>query len=315
MSEHMDGLTFEHVSVLLEESIDSLQIDPNGIYVDATAGGGGHSKRILEALGDGGRLIAIDRDPDAIRILNERIGSDKRVTIVHDNYCNIKSILQNLNINGVSGILADLGVSSYQLDTAERGFSFHNDAPLDMRMSKSGPTAADLCNSLSERELCRIIRDYGEEKYAHSIAANIVKARALTPIETTLQLAEIISNSMPAKARRNGHPARRTFQALRIEVNGELDKLTDSVNDMFESLNINGMLSIITFHSLEDRAVKQAFAKFCEGCTCPSEFPVCVCGKTPDGELNFKFKGPSDEELEVNPRSRSAKLRSIRRLK
>lgn len=315
MSGHGEELTFEHVSVLLEESIDSLKIVKDGVYVDATAGGGGHSKHILDSLGADGRLIAIDRDPDAIKILQERIGSDKRVTIVHDNYCNIKSILKNLNIECVSGILADLGVSSYQLDTAERGFSFHNDAPLDMRMSKSGPTAADLCNSLTERELCRIIRDYGEEKYAHSIATNIVKARAFTPIETTLQLADIVSNSMPAKARRNGHPARRTFQALRIEVNGELEKLTDSVNDMFESLCVDGVLSVITFHSLEDRAVKQAFAKLCEGCTCPSEFPVCVCGKTPDGELNFKFKGPSERELELNPRSRSAKLRSIRRLK
>lgn len=315
MSEQMDKLTFEHISVLLNESIDSLRIVPDGIYVDATAGGGGHSKQILNALGDKGRLIAIDRDPDAIEILNERIGHDPRVTVVHDNYCNIKSILCELNIDGVSGILADLGVSSYQLDTAERGFSFHNDAPLDMRMSKSGPTAADLCNSLDERELCRIIRDYGEEKYAHSIAANIVKARSLTPIETTLQLAEIVSSSMPAKARRNGHPARRTFQALRIEVNGELEKLNDSVHDMFESLNINGILSVITFHSLEDRTVKRAFATLCEGCTCPPEFPVCVCGKSPDGELNFKFKSPSERELELNPRSRSAKLRSIRRLK
>lgn len=315
MSEQMDELTFEHISVLLNESIDSLQIIPDGIYVDATAGGGGHSKQILNALGDKGRLIAIDRDPDAVEILKERIGHDPRVTVVHDNYCNIKSILHELNIDGVSGILADLGVSSYQLDTAERGFSFHNDAPLDMRMSKSGPTAADLCNSLDERELCRIIRDYGEEKYAHSIAANIVKSRSFTPIETTLQLAEIVSNSMPAKARRNGHPARRTFQALRIEVNGELEKLDDSIHDMFESLNINGILSVITFHSLEDRTVKRAFSAFCEGCTCPPEFPICICGKSPDGELNFKFKSPSERELELNPRSRSAKLRSIRRLK
>ena len=308
-------MDFEHVSVLLNESIDSLCIDPNGIYVDATAGGGGHSKQILNALGVNGRLIAIDRDPDAIKVLNDRIGKDERVTIVHDNYCNIKSILKELSIDSVSGILADLGVSSFQLDNAERGFSFHNDAPLDMRMSKEGPTAADLCNTLPERELAHIIRAYGEEKFANSIAANIVKARNVKPIETTLQLADIVANSMPAKARRNGHPARRTFQALRIEVNGELEKLTGSVNDMFDSLAVDGCLSIITFHSLEDRAVKQAFAKLCEGCTCPPEFPVCVCGKTPRGKLNFKFKDPSDEEIEKNPRSRSARLRSIRKLK
>ena len=315
MNTVQDSTNFEHISVLLDESIESLAIDPDGIYVDATAGGGGHSREILKALGNNGRLIAIDRDPDAISVLNERIGHDERVTIVHDNYCNIKSILSELESPAASGILADLGVSSYQLDNAERGFSFHNDAPLDMRMSKEGPTAADLCNSLPEKELARIIRTYGEERFASSIAANIVRARNESPITTTLQLADIVSRSMPAKARRNGHPARRTFQALRIEVNGELEKLTGSVNDMFDSLKVDGNLSVITFHSLEDRAVKQAFAKLCEGCTCPPEFPVCVCGKTPRGELNFKFKGPSPEEVEKNPRSRSAKLRSIRRLK
>lgn len=311
----MDELNFEHIPVLLEETINSLRIKPDGIYLDATAGGGGHSSEILKALGENGRLIAVDRDPDAIKTLEARIGSDKRVTIVHDNYCNIKSILSSLGIAGVSGILADLGVSSHQLDTAERGFSFHNDAPLDMRMSQEGPTAADLCNALPEEELRRIIRDYGEEKYAASIAKNIVKARNFTPIETTLQLVDIIGASMPAKARRNGHPARRTFQALRIEVNGELEKLTDSVDDMFDSLELNGMLSIITFHSLEDRAVKQAYAKFCEGCTCPPEFPVCVCGNTPRGKLAFKYKEASEEELSKNARSRSAKLRSIERIK
>ena len=311
----MDEINFEHIPVLLEETINSLRIKPDGIYLDATAGGGGHSSEILKALGENGRLIAVDRDPDAIKTLEARIGSDKRVTIVHDNYCNIKSILSSLGIAGVSGILADLGVSSHQLDTAERGFSFHNDAPLDMRMSQEGPTAADLCNTLPEEELRRIIRDYGEEKYAASIAKNIVKARDFTPIETTLQLVDIIGASMPAKARRNGHPARRTFQALRIEVNEELEKLTDSVNDMFDSLELNGMLSIITFHSLEDRAVKQAYAKFCEGCTCPPEFPVCVCGNTPRGKLAFKYKEASEEELSKNARSRSAKLRSIERIK
>ncbi len=306
---------FSHIPVLFDETISSLAIKPDGIYVDATAGGGGHSKGILDELGDAGRLVCIDRDPDAIEILNERLGSDPRVTIVEDNYCNIKSVLASLSIDKVDGILADLGVSSHQLDTAERGFSFHNDAPLDMRMSQSGATAADLCNSLSEAELARIIRTYGEERYANSIARNIVKERTFTPITTTLQLAEIVSNSMPAKARRNGHPARRTFQALRIEVNGEIEKLAGSVDDMFDCLAVDGILSIITFHSLEDRTVKQEFAKFCEGCTCPPEFPVCVCGKTPDGELQFKFKTACEAELEQNQRSRSAKLRSIVKLK
>lgn len=305
------SISFSHVPVLYEETISSLNIKPDGIYLDATAGGGGHSNGILERLGPNGRLICVDRDPDAIETLTERFSSDARVTIVHDNYCNIKAILNELDIASVDGILADLGVSSHQLDTAERGFSFHNDAPLDMRMSQSGATAADLCNTLPEAELARIIRTYGEERYASSIARNIVKARDLTPIATTLQLADIVSNSMPAKARRNGHPARRTFQALRIEVNGELEKLSGSVVDMFDCLKVDGILSIITFHSLEDRTVKQEFQKFCEGCTCPPEFPICVCGKTPRGKLQFKFKEATDSELDENQRARSAKLRSV----
>ena len=311
----MVGGEFSHVPVLYSETIDSLKIKSDGTYVDCTAGGGGHSAGILEKLGECGRLVCIDRDPDAIETLTKRFGSDSRVTIVEDNYCNIKSILETLDITSVDGILADLGVSSHQLDTAERGFSFHNDAPLDMRMSQSGATAADLCNTKSEAELARIIRTYGEDKYASSIARGIVKARAFTPIETTLQLAEIISESVPAKARRNGHPARKTFQALRIEVNGELEKLGDSVEDMFECLSLDGILSIITFHSLEDRTVKQKFASFCEGCTCPPEFPICVCGKTPRGKLNFKFKEASEDELLENARARSAKLRSITKVK
>ncbi len=310
----MPDIHFEHISVLFDETIESLDIKPDGIYVDATAGGGGHSSGILSKLGEEGRLVCIDRDPDAIAVLKGRLGSDKRVTIVHDNYCNIKSVLKELRISEVDGILADLGVSSYQLDTADRGFSFHSDAPLDMRMSKEGTTAADLCNTLSEDELCDILRMYGEEKFARSIAKNIVKHRETEPIETTLQLSDIVSESVPAKVRRKGHPARKTFQALRIAVNGELEKLADSVDDMFECLKPNGVLSIITFHSLEDRTVKQCFSKFCEGCTCPPEFPVCVCGKTPRGKLCFKYKEAGDEELEKNPRSRSAKLRSVRKL-
>ncbi|MBO4445777.1 MAG: 16S rRNA (cytosine(1402)-N(4))-methyltransferase RsmH [Clostridia bacterium] len=307
--------SFSHKPVLYEETIESLCVVPDGTYVDCTAGGGGHSAGILERLGENGRLVCIDRDPDATAALTARFGADARVTIVHDNYSNIKSILSTLGIDKVNGILADLGVSSHQLDTAERGFSFHSDAPLDMRMSKEGTTAADLCNTLSEAELARIIRTHGEERYASSIARNIVKERNINPIETTLQLAEIVSNSMPAKARRNGHPARRTFQALRIEVNGELEKLGDSLEDMFDCLAVGGILSVITFHSLEDRTVKQKFAGFCEGCTCPPEFPVCVCGKTPRGKLQFKFKEANDTELDDNQRARSAKLRSVIKIK
>ncbi|NLL63363.1 MAG: 16S rRNA (cytosine(1402)-N(4))-methyltransferase RsmH [Ruminococcaceae bacterium] len=307
-------MSFSHIPVLYDEVLDSLKIKQNGVYVDATAGGGGHSAGILEKLGEDGRLICFDRDPDAIATLTKRFKDERKVTIVHDNYCNIKSVLKKLNVGEVDGILADLGVSSHQLDTVERGFSFHYDAPLDMRMSQAGPTAADLCNKLSERELARIIRDYGEEKYATSIARNIVRARENEPIKTTLQLADIIASSMPAKARRSGHPARHTFQALRIEVNGELENLKAAVNDMFDSLKINGVLSIITFHSLEDRIVKQSFADFCMGCICPPEFPICVCGNIPRGKLIFKFKDASEEEIEKNPRSRSAKLRSIERI-
>lgn len=308
-------MNFEHISVLLNETVDSLNVKKDGIYVDCTAGGGGHSKAVLARLGENGRLIAIDQDPDAIAVLKERFNDDKRVTVVQKNFSQLKEILSKLDIEYVDGVLADLGVSSHQLDTAERGFSVHNDAPLDMRMSQSGPTAADLVNKLGERELARIIQTYGEEKFARSIARNIVKERAIKPIDSTLRLAEIVKYSIPASARRSGgHPARRTFQALRIEVNGELDKLDATLDDMFDALKIGGRLSIITFHSLEDRMVKRRFAKFCEGCICPKEFPVCVCGRTPRGELPFKFITASDEELKNNPRSRSATLRAIEKL-
>lgn len=308
-------MNFEHISVLLNETVDSLNVKKDGIYVDCTAGGGGHSKAVLARLGENGRLIAIDQDPDAIAVLKERFNGDKRVTVVQKNFSQLKEILSKLDIEYVDGVLADLGVSSHQLDTAERGFSVHNDAPLDMRMSQSGPTAADLVNKLGERELARIIQAYGEEKFARSIARNIVKERAIKPIDSTLRLAEIVKYSIPASARRSGgHPARRTFQALRIEVNGELDKLDATLDDMFDALKIGGRLSIITFHSLEDRMVKRRFAKFCEGCICPKEFPVCVCGRTPRGELPFKFITASDEELKNNPRSRSATLRAIEKL-
>lgn len=307
-------MEFTHKSVLLDETIESLNIKPDGIYVDCTAGGGGHSSEIAKRLTTG-RLIAVDRDPDAISVLNERLSGFGCVNVVHANFSDIKDILSSLDIEAVDGILADLGVSSHQLDKAERGFSFHNDAPLDMRMSQEGTSAADLVNTLDERELSLIISRYGEEKFARNIARSIVKERQNAPIETTLQLAEIVKNAIPAAARRTGgHPARKTFQALRIEVNGELEKLGGALDDMFESLNQNGRLSVITFHSLEDRLVKKRFASFCEGCTCPPEFPICVCGKKPKGKLAFKFVKPSDKELEENPRSRSATLRTVEKL-
>ena len=309
-------MEFNHIPVLFNETIDSLDIKPDGIYADCTAGGGGHSMAVAEKLSDNGRLVAIDRDPDAIKNLTEKFASFKNVTIVNDNFSDIKNIALSLGISGFDGIMADLGVSSYQLDTAERGFSFHNDAPLDMRMSKSGKSAADVVNTYSEYELTRILQVYGEEKFAKSIARHIVADRAQKPFETTFELAETVKKAIPARARREGgHPARRTFQAIRIEVNGELDILPDAIRSMFDMLNVGGTLSIITFHSLEDRIVKNAFKEFCEGCTCPKDFPVCVCGKTPRGELKFKSKTATDTELLENPRSRSARLRSIIKLK
>lgn len=236
------------------------------------------------------------------------MGDKENVTIVHDNYSNIKNIISNLNIEKIDGLLLDLGVSSFQLDTAERGFSFHKDAPLDMRMSKSGLSAYDVVNNYDERQLADIIYRYGEEKFSRRIAANIVKARAKKPIETTFELVDIIKSSMPQKAMRDAHPARRTFQAIRIEVNAELDVLKSTLEDAFDILAPGGRIAIITFHSLEDRIVKEQFAKWCQGCTCPKEFPVCVCGKKPKGKA-FKSISPSKEELEENPRARSSRLR------
>ena len=304
-------MEFSHISVLFDETIESLNIKSDGLYVDCTCGGAGHSKAILEHIPDG-VLVAIDRDPDAIQVITERIGSAPQVEIVNDNFNNIKSIL---NSRKADGILADLGVSSFQLDTAERGFSFHHDAPLDMRMSKSGKSAYDVVNGYTEYELANIITRYGEEKFARSIAKNIVKARNEKNIETTLELAEIIKDSVPAKYRREGHPARKTFQAIRIEVNDELSTLAQAVDDMFHSLKVGGRLSIITFHSLEDRTVKEKFKEFTLGCTCPKEFPVCVCGKTPEGKLVNKGVSAKQTELDMNNRSRSAKLRTIERIK
>lgn len=302
-------MEFIHKPVLFDEAIDALNIKPDGIYFDGTSGGGGHSGAIASKL-TSGRLISVDQDPDAIEILHERLGKYPCVTVVKSNFCMIKQVLSEQGISGVDGILLDLGVSSHQLDEGERGFSYKKDAPLDMRMSQEGTSAADLVNNLSEQELSKIIFTYGEEKFAKRIAAAIVRERKNGKIETTLQLAEIVKNAIPAATRREGgNPARRTFQALRIEVNGELDKLSKALDEMVECLNPGGRIAVITFHSLEDRIVKQRFAKWCSGCTCPPDFPVCVCGKKPLGQLPFKAKAPTEEELEVNPRSRSARLR------
>ena len=298
-------MEFVHKSVLFDEAIKALDLNENKIIVDGTAGAGGHSGEIAKRAK---RVISIDQDPDAIAVLNERLGDKENVTIVHDNYSNIKNIISNLNIEQIDGLLLDLGVSSFQLDTAERGFSFHKDAPLDMRMSKSGLSAYDVVNNYDERQLADIIYRYGEEKFSRRIAANIVKARAKKPIETTFELVDIIKSSMPQKAMRDAHPARRTFQAIRIEVNAELDVLKSTLEDAFDILAPGGRIAIITFHSLEDRIVKEQFAKWCQGCTCPKEFPVCVCGKKPKGKT-FKSISPSKEELEENPRARSSRLR------
>ena len=306
-------MEFKHKSVLLGETIDSLHIKPDGIYVDGTAGGAGHSREIAKRL-TMGRLIALDRDPDAVAVATERL-KGYNATVVNCNFSEMREALENLGIYKVDGILLDLGVSSYQLDNGERGFSYHQEAPLDMRMSKQGRTAADLVNNLSRDELCRIFRDYGEEKFAYKIAGEIVKHRDIHPITTTTELADIIASAVPAAARRDGHPARKCFQALRIEVNGELQSLQDTLDTAFDLLNEGGVLSIITFHSLEDRMVKLKYKEYCTGCTCPSDFPVCVCGKTPRGSLvTRKPVVASNEELEENPRSRSAKLRAIKKL-
>lgn len=307
-----NSVGFHHVPVLFNEAIESLQIKPNGIYVDCTSGGGGHSTAIAKRLLDG-RLIAIDRDPEAIETLKERLGKFDCVTLVHDNFFNIRQILDNLGIDAVDGILADLGVSSHQLDDPSRGFSFHNDAPLDMRMSLEGVNAKQVVNTLSQSELQKIIYEYGEEKFAPSISRAIVKAREIAPIETTLELSEIIKSAMPAAAKRDGHPARKTFQAVRIFVNQEIQGLGDAAQSMFDCLKEGGRVSIITFHSLEDRVIKQAFAPLAKGCTCPRNFPVCVCGNKPKAKV-FKAVSPGKQEIGENPRSRSAKLRTAEKL-
>ena len=312
----MEEHGFVHKSVLLYETVGSLNIKPGGIYVDGTLGGGGHAYEVCKRLG-GGRLIGIDQDADAIRAAGERLAPFKdKVTIVRSNYQNIENVLKELNIKKVDGIYLDLGVSSYQLDTASRGFTYREDAPLDMRMDQRNPTtAADIVNGYSEMELFHIIRDYGEDNFAKNIAKHIVKARAEKPIETTGELSEIIKAAIPAKVRATGgHPAKRTYQAIRIELNHELDVLENSLDEMIRMLNPGGRLCIITFHSLEDRIVKRAFRTNENPCICPPDFPVCVCGRKSMGKvITRKPILPSKEELEENSRSKSAKLRVFER--
>ena len=308
----MKEVKFSHVSVLLNECIEGLDIKPDGIYVDGTAGGGGHSFEIATRL-EGGRLIAIDRDEAAIEAAGKRLAPlGERAMVVRSNYSEVKSVCESLGIEGIDGLLLDLGVSSYQLDTAERGFSYNADAPLDMRMDKSAPLSAyNVVNEYSEEELKKIIYNYGEERFSPRIAAAIVRKRSEKPIETTGELVDIIKGAIPAAAREGGHhPAKRTFQAIRIEVNGELEIIEPTIKNAVDILKPGGRIAIITFHSLEDRIVKQTFADLASGCTCPRSFPVCVCGKKPTVKvISKKPILPSAEELEVNPRSRSAKLR------
>ncbi|MBQ8171887.1 MAG: 16S rRNA (cytosine(1402)-N(4))-methyltransferase RsmH [Oscillospiraceae bacterium] len=307
-------MEFSHVSVLLKETVDGAFSDPKGVYADLTTGGGGHSLELAKRL-DGGRLICFDQDPQALAAAGERL-KGYPVTFVKRNFCELDSALDELGIEALDGIIADLGVSSHQLDTAERGFSFHNDAPLDMRMSGEGLSARDVVNEYAEEDISRILFAYGEEKFARKIAQGIIRARLDAPIETTGELAEIIKKSVPAAYRREKNPCRKSFQAIRIEVNKELDVLETALTAGFDRLKVGGRMSVITFHSLEDRIVKTRFKEFCTGCTCPPEFPVCVCGKQPRGELVGKKPiTASQEELSVNSRSRSAKLRIIQKIR
>lgn len=309
---------FGHYSVLLDETVDGLDIKENGIYVDCTLGGAGHSNAILKRLGEGGRLIGIDRDSFALKKASERLAvyGDKAV-LLKGNFADAAELIKDAGFEHIDGVVADLGVSSFQLDNADRGFSYMQDAPLDMRMDNDAALSAyNVVNEYEERELSRIIDMYGEERFARKIASNICKARAEKPIETTFELAEIIKSSIPAKNRKDGpHPAKRTFQAIRIEVNAELDVIGKMIDGLFPMLNEGGRMAIITFHSLEDRIVKHSFLEFTKGCECPPDFPVCVCGKKASGALITKKPIlPSDKELEENPRSRSAKLRILEKI-
>lgn len=305
-------MEFKHVSVLLNETISELSIKKDGIYVDCTLGGAGHSSEILKKLSENGRLIGIDQDTDALKAASEKLKAYKNVTYVHDNFYNIKNILENLNVEKVDGILMDLGVSSYQLDKPERGFSYMHDAPLDMRMNKENTFSAyDVVNSYDEQKLYKVIRDYGEEKFAKRIANFIVEKRKEKNVNSTLELVDIIKSAIPAKFRREGpHPAKRTFQAIRIEVNSELEILNRAIEDGIDKLNAQGRMCIITFHSLEDRIVKNKFRELKDPCTCPKDIPMCVCGKKPKiNIITRKPIDPTEEEVNENPRSRSAKLR------
>lgn len=307
-------MSFSHVSVMLDECIEGLDIKPDGIYIDGTCGGAGHSCEIAKRLTKGGLLLGIDRDPDAIAAASERL-APYNAKVLKGNFSDMKALADAEGVSEVNGILLDLGVSSHQLDTAERGFSYHSDAPLDMRMSQSGVSARDIVNNSSYEELSRILWEYGEEKFSRKIADTIIKKREIKPIETTSELADIVRESIPAKFRREKNPCKKTFQAIRIAVNCELDELDKALDDGFDMLKPGGRFCIITFHSLEDRIVKQRFAGFCTGCTCPPDFPQCVCGKKPRGRLvNRKPIEASEEELAVNNRSRSAKLRIIEKL-
>ena len=312
MAEETRKIEFSHRSVLLDECMDGLDIKPDGIYVDGTAGGAGHSSEIAKRL-ESGRLVAIDQDETAVAVATERLNAlGKNTTVVRSNFCELASVCRSLGIDEIDGVLLDLGVSSYQLDTAERGFSYSADAPLDMRMdNRCSLSAYEVVNSYSEQELKRILYDYGEERFAPAIASAIVKRRESRPIETTAELSDIIKYAIPPAAREGGHhPAKRSFQAIRIEVNRELDVIEPAIRGAVEMLRSGGRIAIITFHSLEDRIVKQAFASLASGCTCPKDFPICVCGNKPKVRLvNRKPILPSKAELEENPRSRSAKLR------
>ena len=313
-----ENINFSHRSVLLEECIEGLNIRPDGTYIDGTAGGAGHSSVIASRLGEGGRLIALDQDETAVAVATERLSVfGERARVVRSNFRELAAVCKMLEIEKIDGLLLDLGVSSYQLDTAERGFSYQADAPLDMRMDVRNPlTARTVVNEYSEDAIRRILFEYGEERFSSRIASNIIREREKAPIETTGELVEIIKRSIPAAQRDGGHhPAKRSFQALRIEVNAELDVIAPAIRSAVRLLNKGGRVAIITFHSLEDRIVKQTFAELAQGCTCPKNFPVCVCGKKPELKvITRKPILPSNEELEVNPRSRSAKLRVAEKL-
>ena len=307
-------MEFQHYSVMLNECIEGLAVKPDGVYADGTAGGAGHSSEIAKRLTTG-KLLALDRDPAAVQTATERLQKYPAAVVIQANFSEIQRVCAEQGVDKLNGMMLDLGVSSYQLDAAERGFSYRQNAPLDMRMSQTGMSAKDIVNTYSVSELNRIIRDYGEEKYSYQIAKNIVKAREDKPLETTMELADIIKSSRPAAARREKNPCKRTFQAIRIAVNSELESLSEGLQAAFEILAPGGRLVVITFHSLEDRIVKQAFAGWCQGCICPPDFPVCVCHEKPKAKLiNKKPILPSEEELAVNSRSQSAKLRILEKL-